>query len=76
VRDFGGVVPQTYPELESLPGVGHKTASVIMSQAFGEPAIAVDTVREGGGWEGEGEGGGEGGNVREKGGREGGSVGV
>mmetsp|Transcript_5220 Transcript_5220/g.8602 ORF Transcript_5220/g.8602 Transcript_5220/m.8602 type:complete len:391 (+) Transcript_5220:100-1272(+) len=42
-RDFGGQVPRTYKELESLPGVGHKTASVIMSQAFGEPAIAVDT---------------------------------
>lgn len=36
-------MPRTYKELESLPGVGHKTASVIMSQAFGEPAIAVDT---------------------------------
>jgi endonuclease-3 len=40
-------VPRSYSELESLPGVGHKTASVVMSQAFGEPAIAVDTVSEG-----------------------------
>ena len=39
-------MPQTYAELESLPGVGHKTASVMMSQAFGEPAIAVDTVSD------------------------------
>ena len=46
VNDFNSVVPQTYTALESLPGVGHKTASVIMSQAFGEPAIAVDTVIE------------------------------
>ena len=40
---FGGKVPQTFEELESLPGVGHKTASVMMSQAFGVPAFAVDT---------------------------------
>jgi len=39
----GGVVPQTYEELEALPGVGHKTASVVMSQAFGFPAFPVDT---------------------------------
>lgn len=38
-----GVVPQTYEELEVLPGVGHKTASVVMSQAFGFPAFPVDT---------------------------------
>ena len=38
-----GAVPQTFEELEALPGVGHKTASVVMSQAFGEPAFAVDT---------------------------------
>lgn len=38
-----GVVPQTYQELEALPGVGHKTASVVMSQAFGFPAFPVDT---------------------------------
>jgi endonuclease-3 len=40
---FDGMVPSNYPDLESLPGVGHKTASVIMSQAFGEHAFAVDT---------------------------------
>lgn len=39
----GGVVPQTFEELEALPGVGHKTASVVLSQAFGIPAFAVDT---------------------------------
>ncbi len=38
-----GVVPQSIEQLEALPGVGHKTASVVMSQAFGEPAFAVDT---------------------------------
>jgi len=38
-----GVVPQTYEELEALPGVGHKTASVVMSQGFGFPAFPVDT---------------------------------
>lgn len=43
VERFGGEVPQTYEELESLPGVGHKTASVVMSQAFGQPAFPVDT---------------------------------
>ena len=36
-------VPKTFEELEELPGVGHKTASVIMSQAFGQPAFPVDT---------------------------------
>src|SRR4029450_1722044 len=35
--------PQTFEELEALPGVGHKSASVVMSQAFGEPAFPVDT---------------------------------
>jgi endonuclease-3 len=39
----GGQVPRTFEELEELPGVGHKTASVIMSQAFGVPAFPVDT---------------------------------
>ena len=39
----GGQVPRTYAELEALPGVGHKTASVVMAQAFGEPAFPVDT---------------------------------
>lgn len=38
-----GKVPQNYKDLEALPGVGHKTASVVMSQAFGEPAFPVDT---------------------------------
>lgn len=40
---FGGEVPRSFEELESLAGVGHKTASVIMSQAFGVPAFPVDT---------------------------------
>ncbi|MEM1262936.1 MAG: endonuclease III [Pseudomonadota bacterium] len=39
----GGKVPQTFEGLEALPGVGHKTASVVMSQAFGVPAFPVDT---------------------------------
>lgn len=39
----GGRVPQTFEGLEALPGVGHKTASVVMSQAFGFPAFPVDT---------------------------------
>ncbi len=39
----GGEVPQTLEELEALPGVGHKTASVVMVQAFGVPAFPVDT---------------------------------
>lgn len=43
VSNFGGVVPRTFEALESLPGVGHKTASVVMAQAFGLPAFAVDT---------------------------------
>ena len=38
-----GKVPKTFEELEQLPGVGHKTASVVMSQGFGFPAFAVDT---------------------------------
>jgi endonuclease-3 len=38
-----GAVPRTFAELEELPGVGHKTASVVMSQAFGVPAFPVDT---------------------------------
>lgn len=38
-----GAVPPTFEELEALPGVGHKTASVVMSQAFGVPAFPVDT---------------------------------
>jgi len=43
VDQFNGQTPQTFEELEMLPGVGHKTASVVMSQAFGVPAFAVDT---------------------------------
>lgn len=39
----GGCVPSTFEELEALPGVGHKTASVVMNQAFGHPAFPVDT---------------------------------
>jgi endonuclease-3 len=39
----GGEVPPSFEALEALPGVGHKTASVVMSQAFGEPAFPVDT---------------------------------
>ena len=39
----GGEVPRDFESLEALPGVGHKTASVVMSQAFGEPAFPVDT---------------------------------
>lgn len=43
VEKYGGQVPQSFEELEALPGVGHKTASVVMSQAFGVPAFPVDT---------------------------------
>jgi len=43
VEKYGGRVPQSFEALESLPGVGHKTASVVMSQAFGVPAFPVDT---------------------------------
>jgi endonuclease-3 len=43
IDDFGGEVPRDIDALETLPGVGHKTASVVMSQAFGVPAFAVDT---------------------------------
>ncbi|HEY4299869.1 MAG TPA: endonuclease III [Candidatus Didemnitutus sp.] len=43
VERHGGHVPRTFEELEALPGVGHKTASVVMSQAFGVPAFPVDT---------------------------------
>jgi len=41
--EYGGKVPDGFEALESLPGVGHKTASVVMSQAFGRPAFPVDT---------------------------------
>ena len=43
VDEHGGAVPQTFEALEALPGVGHKTASVVMAQAFGVPAFPVDT---------------------------------
>ncbi|MCB1180454.1 MAG: endonuclease III [Chlamydiia bacterium] len=43
LKDFEGEVPQTFSALESLPGVGHKTASVVMAQAFSLPAFPVDT---------------------------------
>ncbi|MFV0304077.1 MAG: endonuclease III [Moheibacter sp.] len=43
VEKYNGEVPSTFEELEALPGVGHKTASVVMSQAFGFPAFPVDT---------------------------------
>jgi endonuclease-3 len=43
LEKHGGKVPKTFEELEKLPGVGHKTASVVMSQGFGIPAFAVDT---------------------------------
>jgi len=43
IDNHNGKVPKTYDELEKLPGVGHKTASVVMSQGFGYPAFAVDT---------------------------------
>ena len=40
---FGGKVPSNFSDLEMLPGVGHKTSSVVMSQAFGMPTFPVDT---------------------------------
>lgn len=43
LEQHGGAVPKSWAALEALPGVGHKTASVVMSQAFGEPAFPVDT---------------------------------
>jgi endonuclease-3 len=43
LNKHNGEVPQTFEDLEELPGVGHKTASVVMSQAFGVPAFPVDT---------------------------------
>ena len=42
-KNHGGKVPCSFEELEKLPGVGHKTASVVMSQGFGQPAFPVDT---------------------------------
>ena len=43
VNNFNGKVPESFEELEKFPGVGHKTASVVMSQGFGHPAFPVDT---------------------------------
>lgn len=43
LREYDGKVPKSFPALEKLPGVGHKTASVVMAQAFGVPAFPVDT---------------------------------
>jgi len=43
LEEHNGEVPQSFEALEALPGVGHKTASVVMSQAFGVPAFPVDT---------------------------------
>jgi endonuclease-3 len=43
IRDFGGNVPRTREELQTLPGVGRKTANVVLNTAFGEETFAVDT---------------------------------
>ena len=43
IKRYNGKVPRTFEKLEELPGVGHKTASVVMSQGFGYPAFAIDT---------------------------------
>lgn len=43
LRDFDGKVPKTHKELESLPGVGRKTANVVLAEVYGIPSIAVDT---------------------------------
>ena len=43
VKKFNSEVPNNFIDLEKLPGVGHKTASVVMSQGFGLPAFAIDT---------------------------------
>ena len=43
MEKYGGQVPKTFDQLEELPGVGHKTASVVMSQGFGHPAFPIDT---------------------------------
>ena len=43
INKYNGKVPESFESLEELPGVGHKTASVVMSQAFGVPAFPVDT---------------------------------
>lgn len=43
IEEHGGLVPKSFESLEAMPGVGHKTASVVMAQAFGVPAFPVDT---------------------------------
>ena len=43
VKKFNGKVPENFEDLEALPGVGHKTASVVMSQGFGHPTFPIDT---------------------------------
>ena len=43
IDNYNGKVPKSFEELEKLPGVGHKTASVVMSQGFGQPAFPIDT---------------------------------
>ena len=43
MEKYGGQVPGTREELESLPGVGRKTANVVLNEGFGEPTVAVDT---------------------------------
>ena len=43
IKKFNGQIPSNFIDLEALPGVGHKTASVVMSQGFGVPAFAIDT---------------------------------
>jgi endonuclease-3 len=43
INEHGGAVPQDFESLERLPGVGHKTASVVMAQSFGVPSFPVDT---------------------------------
>ena len=43
VKKYNGMIPKSFEDLEKLPGVGHKTASVVMSQGFGYPAFPVDT---------------------------------
>ena len=46
IKKFDGKVPESFEELEKLPGVGHKTASVVMSQGFGFPAFPVAKIAE------------------------------
>ena len=53
-EEFGGEVPDEMEHLVTLPGVGRKTANVVLNEAYGRPAIAVDThvLRTGTGWAG------------------------